>query len=44
MLFATELSFVHPYSNESITIKAPLGEDMLEICKQLGWPEQEKDY
>jgi len=44
MLFATELSFVHPYSNESITIKAPLGKDMLQICKQLGWPEDEKDY
>ena len=44
MLFASELSFVHPYNNEPITIKAPLGDAMLNICKQLGWPEQEEDY
>ncbi|MEL0649634.1 tRNA pseudouridine(65) synthase TruC, partial [Pseudoalteromonas agarivorans] len=36
MLFATHHSFMNPYSNESITIKAPLGEEMLKICKQLG--------
>jgi tRNA pseudouridine65 synthase len=44
MLFATELNFMHPYSNESITIKAPLGDAMLHVCKQLGWPDQEEDY
>jgi tRNA pseudouridine65 synthase len=44
MLFATQLSFVHPYRHKPIVIKAPLGEDMLSICKQLGWPQQEKDY
>lgn len=44
MLFATELSFVHPYTNKAITIKAPLGHDMLQICEQLGWPNEEKDY
>lgn len=44
MLFATELNFVHPYTQQQILIKAPLGGDMLSICQQLGWPNQEKDY
>ena len=44
MLFATELNFVHPYTKEAILIKAPLGDAMLSICQQLGWPTQEKDY
>ncbi|MBD1584313.1 tRNA pseudouridine(65) synthase TruC [Pseudoalteromonas sp. S16_S37] len=44
MLFATSLKFVHPYSKETITIKARLGEQMLSICEQLGWPTTEKDY
>ncbi|WP_105167772.1 tRNA pseudouridine(65) synthase TruC [Pseudoalteromonas sp. T1lg23B] len=44
MLFATSLKFVHPYTNKIITIKASLGEPMLSICAQLGWPNTEKDY
>lgn len=44
MLFATELNFVHPYTQQLINIKAPLGEAMLTICQQLGWPNTEKDY
>ncbi|QTL35557.1 MULTISPECIES: tRNA pseudouridine(65) synthase TruC [Pseudoalteromonas] len=44
MLFATELKFLHPYSQQPITIRASLGEDMLNLCKQLGWPDTEKDY
>ncbi|MTV61753.1 tRNA pseudouridine(65) synthase TruC, partial [Streptococcus pneumoniae] len=43
-LFATELNFVHPYTQQLINIKAPLGEAMLSMCTQLGWPNQEKDY
>lgn len=44
MLFATELNFVHPYTQQQVLIKAPLGGYMLDICQQLGWPNQEKDY
>ena len=44
MLFASELKFVHPYSKQPITIRAPLGDAMLTICQQLGWPTEEKDY
>ncbi|WP_404339384.1 tRNA pseudouridine(65) synthase TruC [Pseudoalteromonas mariniglutinosa] len=44
MLFASGLKFVHPYTQQPIIIKAPLGETMLGICQQLGWPNNEKDY
>jgi tRNA pseudouridine65 synthase len=44
MLFATTLSFVHPYTNEPICIRANLGPEMLAVCKALGWPETEEEY
>ncbi|QTH71393.1 tRNA pseudouridine(65) synthase TruC [Pseudoalteromonas xiamenensis] len=44
MLFATRLSFVHPYTNEPIVIRANLGEEMLKVCEKLGWPTTEEDY
>ncbi|TLX47249.1 tRNA pseudouridine(65) synthase TruC [Pseudoalteromonas phenolica] len=44
MLFATRLKFVHPYTKQEITIRANLGEEMLNICAQLGWPSSEQDY
>ncbi|KZN32705.1 tRNA pseudouridine(65) synthase TruC [Pseudoalteromonas luteoviolacea] len=44
MLFATELKFIHPYTKQPILIRANLGDDMLDICRQLGWPSTEKDY
>lgn len=44
MLFATSLKFIHPYNEQPITISAKLGEHMLAVCEQLGWPNQEKDY
>ncbi|MFC3031666.1 tRNA pseudouridine(65) synthase TruC [Pseudoalteromonas fenneropenaei] len=44
MLFATRLSFVHPYSNEKIDIRAPLGDEMMRVCQQLGWPSDEREY
>ncbi len=44
MLFATGLSFVHPYSKQEITIRAGVGEQMLDICRRLGWPDNEQDY
>ena len=42
--FATSLKFIHPYNEQPITISAKLGEHMLAVCEQLGWPNQEKDY
>jgi tRNA pseudouridine65 synthase len=44
MLFATDLSFEHPYSQEKIHIRAPIGEQTLAIFKQLGWSDNEADY
>ncbi|MBE0368900.1 tRNA pseudouridine(65) synthase TruC [Pseudoalteromonas aurantia] len=44
MLFASSLKFIHPYTHKSVTISAELGEQMLAVCDQLGWPNQEKDY
>ena len=44
MLFATRLKFVHLYTKQEITIRANLGEEMLNICAQLGWPSSEQDY
>jgi tRNA pseudouridine65 synthase len=44
MLFASSLKFIHPYTHKTITISAKLGTQMLSICSQLGWSNQEKDY
>lgn len=44
MLFATDLHFTHPYTRENIKINAPLGEQMLQLCQQLGLPHTEKAY
>lgn len=37
LLAATELSFPHPYSQETTTIQAPLGEDYSSLVERLGW-------
>jgi len=44
MLFATNLSFKHPYTDVQINIEANLGEDVLSIFKQLDWSDSEKAY
>lgn len=44
MLFATQLEFVHPYSKQTISISADLGEAALAVFAELGWPNNEKDY
>ena len=44
MLFAQQLSFTHPYTNEYIHLEAPLGDAALEVFKQLGWPDEEQAY
>lgn len=37
LLFATSLTFQHPYSGERLTIEAPLCERSSELFKRLGW-------
>ena len=44
MLFAQQLSFIHPYTQEQVHIEAPLGEAALNVFKQLGWPDAEQAY
>lgn len=44
MLFATNFSFKHPYTNVQINIEARLGEEVLSIFKQLGWSDSEEAY
>ncbi|CAH9063917.1 tRNA pseudouridine synthase C [Pseudoalteromonas holothuriae] len=44
MLFATSLKFVHPYTQQNITIRANLAASILSIFEQLGWPTTQKDY
>ncbi|WP_105200567.1 tRNA pseudouridine(65) synthase TruC [Pseudoalteromonas sp. T1lg10] len=44
MLFATDLYFVHPYTQTRIHIRAPLGEQALAIFARLGWPQSEESY
>lgn len=44
MLFATDVYFGHPYSEELIHINAPLGEHALAVFERLGWPVCEQAY
>ncbi|SFC84798.1 tRNA pseudouridine(65) synthase TruC [Pseudoalteromonas denitrificans] len=44
MLFATNLNFKHPYSDEIINITASIDDEALTIFKKLGWPELESAY
>ncbi|WP_462157959.1 tRNA pseudouridine(65) synthase TruC [Pseudoalteromonas sp. GB56] len=44
MLFASDVYFMHPYSNETIHIHASLGPQALSIFEALGWPNKESDY
>lgn len=37
LLMATELSFVHPYSNEPVTLRAPLPTEVTALFARLGW-------
>ena len=37
LLFATELSFRHPYHQTPVTIRAPLGEQARGLFERLGW-------
>ncbi len=37
LLMATELSFVHPYSNEPVTLRAPLPTEVTVLFARLGW-------
>ncbi|OEU77002.1 MAG: pseudouridylate synthase [Desulfuromonadales bacterium C00003107] len=37
LLAATELSFIHPYSDLPLTIQAPLAEDFCALLADLGW-------
>jgi tRNA pseudouridine65 synthase len=37
LLMATELSFVHPYSNEPVTLRAPLPPEVTQLFTRLGW-------
>lgn len=37
LLAATELTFIHPYTQQSITIKAPLDFCMTQLIKQFNW-------
>lgn len=44
MLFAKDLTFVHPISERSIHIAASIGERELALFEKLGWPHQEDAY
>jgi len=37
MLAATEMSLVHPFTGESLTIRAPLSEEMRFFIRDVGW-------
>ncbi|HEY0720415.1 MAG TPA: pseudouridylate synthase, partial [Gammaproteobacteria bacterium] len=37
LLYATRLSFLHPYSGERITIEAPLDDASQQLVARLGW-------
>lgn len=37
LLAATELSFIHPYSDLPLAVQAPLGEDFCTLLATLGW-------
>jgi tRNA pseudouridine65 synthase len=39
LLHAAELSFPHPWSEEVVTISAPLAEEFAEIIRRFGWQE-----
>ena len=44
LLVARTLSFTHPVLKVPMRIQAPLGQDVLRLFAELGWPASESDY
>lgn len=44
MLFAKDLRFIHPITQEPVHIRADIGEAALALFSKLGWPNDEASY
>jgi len=39
LLACVQLRFQHPMSGEVLCVKAPLGDQLLDLCRHFGWPD-----
>ena len=44
LLIAKSLSFIHPVTAQPVHIEAAVGDEVLGLFEQFGWPAQESDY